>query len=144
MESSGGGWSSEPETNIKKPNIGEIFSSIISFPRELFKLFKESGLWILFVPLLVIIPLFLLAFKAGNFFGGMKEGWGWDKRSGSVSWLEAEWESVKKFVRDERVQRAAKGFLDELGIEKILQSVENSGTKKVESLGEKTTKQKVQ
>jgi hypothetical protein len=123
-DASGGGWGSEPETNVKKPSLGDIFNTIISFPRQIKDMLRDSGLWILFLPLLVLIPLFLFAFTAGKFFGGMDEGWGWDKRShGGKTWLEGEWDNLKGFLNDPKVQRAAQGFMDEFVASRIVNSV---------------------
>jgi len=88
------------------------------------EMMKESGLWVLLLPLLIIIPLFLFAFKAGKFYGGMNEdGWGWDKRSADSSLWASEWETLKGFIADPRVQRAAKGFMNELVAQNIVASV---------------------
>jgi hypothetical protein len=125
----GDGWSSQPETNVKKPGIGDIFRAIIRIPREIKNLFKESGLWILFLPLIVIIPLLYVAFNAGKFLGGMS-GWGWDKRSSSQQGLysifgigKEDWDSLVGFIQDPKVQQAAQGFMDEFVVKRVMKSV---------------------
>jgi hypothetical protein len=120
MQQGGDGWSSQPETNIKKPNIGDILGAIVAFPGQLIMMIRESGLWILFLPLLVMIPLFIFAYSAGKFFGGMDEGWGWDKRE----LQQGAWDRLKGFLQDPKVQRAAKGFMDEMTATLIMDSVE--------------------
>lgn len=54
----------------------------------------------------------------------MDEGWGWDKRSmDGNNWLEKEWKTLKGFISDPQVQKAAKGFMDEFVSSRILNSV---------------------
>jgi len=88
-----------------------------------------------------------VAFNAGKFFGGMG-GWGWDKRSstasaaeGILSLVQDDWNSLVGFLQDPKVQRAAKGFMDEFVAKRVLESIKEDSSSAKTVNKSKTTKE---
>lgn len=74
----------------------------------------------------------------------MDEGWGWDKRSSSTkTWLETEWDNLRGFIKDPKVQRAAKGFMDEFVAKRIVTSVTEEDAVAAKNVEQATPAKKV-
>lgn len=121
--SGGGGWGGQlnveldtANLNLKNLNPREIFRSIIGIPRRIISFIRESGLYMLFIPLLIILPLMLLAFNAGRLIGG--SGWGWGR---SLSTVES---GIIGYLKSPAWQKVAETLMDERVFERIMKSLE--------------------
>lgn len=112
----GSGWG--PQLNVeldtahlKTENLNpiQLIRSIFRIPGKIINFIRESGLYLLFIPLIIIIPLMLLAFNVGRTFGALKHGWGWGRslkavESNIVGYLKSPvWKKIGQKLRDERV-----------------------------------------
>lgn len=112
----GSGWgpqlSVELDTaHLKTENLNpiQIIRSIFRIPGKIINFIRESGLYLLFIPLIIILPLMLLAFNVGRTFGALKHGWGWSRslkavESNIVGYLKSPvWKKIGQKLREERV-----------------------------------------
>ncbi|ODN03636.1 hypothetical protein Ocin01_03021 [Orchesella cincta] len=90
---------------------------LFGIPKKIINFIRESGLYILFIPLLIILPLLMLAFNAGKLIGGL--GWGWGR---SLSTVE---NGIVGYFKSPAWQKVAETLMDEHVFDRVMKSLED-------------------
>lgn len=126
-----GGWG--PQLNLeldtahlKTENLNpvQIIKAIFGIPRKIVEFIRDSGLYLLFIPLIIILPLMLLAFNFGRTLGALKHGWGWSRSFSTVE------KGIIGYLKSPVWQKIGETLMNEQNFELIMKSIEEFKKKK--------------